>query len=39
MSEGGVMAAPVEVPIAHNVLMVDEKLLGGGDSERSRSTG
>jgi hypothetical protein len=30
MSEGGVMAAPVKVPIAHNVLTVDEKLRGGG---------
>jgi hypothetical protein len=25
------MAAPVKVPIAHNVLMVDEKLQGGGE--------
>ena len=33
------MAAPVKVPIAHSVLMVDEKLQGGGDSERSRDTG
>ena len=32
------MAAPVKVPIAHSVLMVDEKLQGG-DSERSRDTG
>jgi len=24
------MAAPVKVPIAHNVVMVDEKLQGGG---------
>jgi hypothetical protein len=32
------MTAPVNVPIARNVLMVDEKLQGG-DSERSRNTG
>jgi len=33
------MAAPVKVPIAHNVLMMDDKLQGGGTSERSRDTG
>ena len=31
------MAAPVKVPIAHNVLMVDDKLQGG-DNEGSRGT-
>jgi hypothetical protein len=33
------MAASVKVPIAHNILMVDDKLQGGGHFERSRDTG